>query len=87
MASINPNKAGLAVGALYGAWHLTWSLLVALGLAQPLIDFLFWIHFIKPVYVIEPFEILRAVILIVVTSGIGYLIGVVFALVWNRLHR
>jgi hypothetical protein len=27
------------------------------------------------------------VILIVVTVGIGYLIGVVFALVWNRLHR
>jgi len=87
MAGINPNKAGLAVGALYGAWHLTWSLLVALGLAQPLIDFLFWIHFIKPVFVIEPFEIVRAAILIVVTAGIGYLIGVVFALVWNRLHR
>ena len=33
MASINPNKTGLTVGALFGAWHLTWSLLVALGLA------------------------------------------------------
>ena len=87
MTSINPNKAGLTVGALFGAWHLTWSLLVALGLAQPLIDFLFWIHFIKPVYVIEPFEIVRAVILIAVTASIGYIIGLVFALVWNRLHR
>jgi hypothetical protein len=87
MSSINPNKAGLAVGALLGAWHLSWALLVALGLAQPLIDFIFWIHFIKPVYVIEPFEIARALILVAVTAGIGYIIGLLFALVWNRLHR
>ena len=25
-------------------------------LAQPIIDFLFWMHFIKPVFVIEPFK-------------------------------
>lgn len=87
MANINQNKAGLAVGALYGAWHLTWSLLVALGLAQPLIDFLFWIHFIKPVFVIEPFEIGRAALLIAVTVAIGYVIGFVFAILWNRIHR
>jgi hypothetical protein len=47
------------LGAMLGSWHLLWSLLVALGVAQPLIDFLFWIHFIKPVYVIEPFAIER----------------------------
>jgi hypothetical protein len=87
MSSINPNKAGLAVGALLGAWHLSWALLVALGLAQPLIDFIFWIHFIKPVYVIEPFELMRAALLVAVTAGIGYLIGLVFAVLWNRIHR
>jgi len=87
MTSINPNKAALAVGALMGAWHLIWSLLVAVGLAQPLLDFLFWIHFIKPVYVVEPFEFIRAAILVAVTGGIGYGTGLVFALLWNRLHR
>jgi hypothetical protein len=85
--TINPNKAGFALAALMGAWHLTWSLLVALGLAQPLVDFLFWIHFIKPIYIIEPFGIGRAAILVAVTSGIGYVTGLVFALLWNRLHR
>jgi hypothetical protein len=87
MESINPNRVGLTIGALFGAWHLTWSLLVAFSLAQPLIDFLFWIHFIKPVYVIEPFEIARALILVAVTAGIGYIIGLLFVFVWNRLHR
>ena len=75
------------MGALLGGWHLTWAVLVAVGFAQPLIDFLFWIHFIKPVYVVEPFEIGRAVILVLVTAGIGYVVGLAFALLWNRLHR
>jgi hypothetical protein len=87
MDEINPNRAGLVLGALMGGWHLLWSLLVALGVAQPLIDFIFWIHFIKPVYVIEPFAFGRAAILVLVTAGIGYLTGLAFGMIWNRVHR
>ncbi|MBK5198414.1 MAG: hypothetical protein JJE37_09065 [Methyloceanibacter sp.] len=49
--------------------------------------YIFWIHFIKPVYVIEPFELVRAAILVLVTGAIGYVTGLVFGLLWNRLHR
>jgi hypothetical protein len=87
MERISPNKAGLALGAVLACWHLTWSLLVAIGVAQPFIDFLFWIHFIKPIYVIEPFDLLRAAMLVLVTGCIGYVAGYLFGLVWNRLHR
>lgn len=87
MDQINPNRAGLVVGALMGGWHLLWSVLVALGVAQPLIDFIFWIHFIKPVYVIEPFAFGRAAMLVLVTAGIGYLTGLAFGMIWNRVHR
>jgi hypothetical protein len=80
-------KAGLVLGIVLGGWHLCWSILVVLGWAQPVIDFVFWMHFIKPIYVIEPFEIARAVILIIATSGIGFVIGSVFALAWNVLHK
>jgi hypothetical protein len=65
MTPVNQHKAGFAVAALLGGWHLLWSSLVALGLAQPLIDFVFWMHFLKPIYVIEPFSLGRAAILIV----------------------
>ena len=84
---INARKAGLVLSAVFGGWHLCWSLLVALGWAQPVINFVFWMHFIKPIYVIEPFEFVRAVILIAVTGGVGFVIGWVFALIWNALHK
>jgi len=86
-ARINVCKAGLVGGAALGGWHLCWSILVALGWAQAVIDFVFWMHFIKPIYVIEPFAIARAAILILVTSGIGFLFASAIALVWNALHR
>jgi hypothetical protein len=86
MNTINPNKAGLAFGALLGLWHLLWSLLVALGWAQTLIAFVFRIHFLKPALVVEGFSFLFALILIVITSVIGYVFGYLFAVVWNWLH-
>jgi len=67
-------KAGLVLGSVIGVWHLCWSALVAAGVAQVVIDFIFWIYFIKPVYVIEPFEIDRAAMLVVVTAGLGFAI-------------
>lgn len=87
MGPINPNKAGLALGVVLGGWHFLWCLLVATGWAQPLIDFIFWLHFIKPVYVIQPFNALTALMLIVVTACVGYAIGLTFGLAWNRIHR
>ncbi|QXX75602.1 hypothetical protein [Methylovirgula sp. HY1] len=87
MRTINANKAGLTLGALLGGWHFLWALLVAFHWAQPLVDFLFWIHFIKPVYVIEAFTAGRAIILVVITSAIGYVVGLCFGLLWNRFHQ
>ena len=83
----NPNKVGLVVGALIGSWHLVWSLLVLIGWAQPIIDFIFWAHMIKPVYFVKPFDPVAAVSLIVVTAVIGYVFGFLGAVIWNKLHR
>ncbi len=87
MMTIHPYRAALIVAILLGGWHLVWSILVAVGWAQPLIDFIFWIHFIRPVYVIERFNIGIALLLIAVTAGIGYAIGWIFAVLWNKLQK
>jgi hypothetical protein len=80
-------RAGLVVAIVLGAWHFCWSVIIAAGWAQRVADFIFWMHFIKPVYVIEPFDISRAFILILVTGGVGFVAGAVGGWAWNRVHR
>ena len=80
-------RTGVVVGIVLCTWHLCWSALVAAGWAQRVADFIFWMHFIKPVYVIEPFEITRAVVLLLITFGAGFVAGVVGASAWNALRR
>ena len=83
----NSNKVGVVVGALVAGWHLLWSLLVLIGCAQPIIDFIFWAHMIKPVYVVKPFDPVAAVTLMMITGVIGYVFGFIGAIIWNRLHQ
>jgi hypothetical protein len=65
---------------------LFWSILVLVGWAQTIIDFISWAHMIQPVYVIKPFNILAAVTLIAVTAAVGCVTGFIGALIWNKLH-
>jgi hypothetical protein len=85
--AISVNSAGLAIGSLLGGVHLLWALFVASGLAQPIMDFVFWLHFIRSGWQIESFDLARAAGLIVMTSAIGYATGAIFALFWNRFQR
>jgi hypothetical protein len=85
-AMVSKHKAGLAVGLILGLWHLTWSLLVAIGLAQVFIDWIFRLHFIQPPYTIAPFRFGLAVALIAVTTVTGYISGWLLAAIWNSLQ-
>jgi hypothetical protein len=86
MTNISKSKAGVVVGSLIGLWHLIWTVLVAVGLAQLVIDWIFRLHFIQPPYTITAFNLGTAVTLIVVTSVIGFVMGWLFAAIWNWLH-
>lgn len=87
MNRIDPHKTGLALGALVGGLHVLWSLLVALGFAQPLLNFIFTVHMVKPLFVVDPFSLPLAATLVVVTAVIGYVVGNLFAIIWNYVGR
>lgn len=86
MKKLNGHTAGMAVGGFLALWHTAWSLLVAAGLAQTLIDFVFGIHFLDSPLVVGEFNLATAVTLVVVTFIVGYAAGWVFAWLWNSLH-
>ena len=87
MNFISPNKAGLALAVFMGLWHLLWSFLVAVKWAQSLLDFVFWIHFLRPVYTVGGFHPGVALLLIAFTSAVGYVFGFALGWLWNWVHR
>jgi hypothetical protein len=81
---VRPQIVGLVFASLLAMWHAVWSLLVATGVAQPVMDFVFRLHMITPPYKIAEFHLGTAVGLVLLTGAIGYIVGTVAALIWNR---
>ncbi len=75
------------LGGFLALWHALWSVLVLLGLAQGLLDFIYKIHFLNNPFVIAGFDVRKAVVLIIVTGVIGYVVGWVCSWLWNKLHK
>ena len=80
----NPVRLGVTFGIFLGLAHAGWAALVAFGWAQPLIDFVFRVHFITPPYQIETFTLAKCLILIVFVSGAGFVSGAIGGWLWNR---
>jgi hypothetical protein len=83
MQHINRSLVALSLGSFAGFTHLIWSILLAIGWAKPLLDFILNVHHISLNYSLLTFSLGRAVLLIVVTFAVGYVFGFVFATIWN----
>lgn len=84
---LDPRKTGLGLGSLAGLIHLIWSLIVALGMAQGWMDWIFSLHFLDNPFTVGSFDIVTAVTLIVVTSIVGFAVGFMFANIWNYWQK
>lgn len=80
----NPVRLGIIFGLFLGLFHTFWAALVAFGWAQPLMDFVFWAHFITPPWHIEPFTLERASVLVGFTFAVGFVMGIIGGWLWNR---
>ena len=83
MKRINPHAVGLVFGSFLALWHAVWSVLVLIGAAQPITDFIFRLHMITPPWQIGPFQLGMAVGLVTVTAIIGYVSGFIAGSLWN----
>ena len=84
---LNAKRTGFALATMGAVFHLVWSILVALGLAQPLMDFIVRIHMLETADRVTDFSLSNAVLLIIVTSIIWGVFGYVFATIWNKLQK
>lgn len=84
---MNTHKTGLALGAFVGLVHILWEGLIALGWAQGYLDFVLGMHSLNNPYTVEPFNLSRGIILVVLTSIIGYIVGSIFASIHNKVHK
>ncbi len=87
MKELNEKKVALTLGLFFGGGHLVWSLLIIAGLAQPLLNFIFWAHMIANPYQVTGFVLTQSLILIAVAFTVGYIGGLVFAKIWKEVHK
>ena len=84
---MNPKKVALVLGSFLGLVHLCWGVLIGVGFAQPLLDFIYNMHSLNNPFTVLPFDLMHSLGLVVVTFLVGYVFGYVFAMLWNRLHQ
>lgn len=80
---LHPHKVGLTLGTFAGLGHVLWSALIAMGMAKPLVDWVLSLHFVSVDFALFGFDLMNAVKLVVFASIWGYVVGYVFASVWN----
>ena len=84
---MNQHKTGLTVGAFVGVLHLGWSILVMLGLAQPLHSWILSLHAIESSSAVGMMGVGGLVSLVVVAAVAGYAFGWLFAKIWNKINK
>ena len=84
---MNKHKVGLVLGSFAALIHLGWSILIALGFADPLMDFIYKMHSLNNPFVVAPFDLTRSIELIVIAFIIAYVVGNIFAVLWNKFHK
>lgn len=80
---VNAHSLGLTLGGFAAVVHAAWAILVALGAAQGLLDWIYGLHFLDNPFVVTSFNPTTAIILVIVTAVCGYVFGWLAATLWN----
>ena len=67
------NKIALAVGLYIAVIHALWAVVVAIGVGESYLNWIFPLHFINNLYSVMDFSIMNATLLVIVAFIGGYL--------------
>ena len=84
---MNIFRTTLIGGLCLSSLHFLWVILVWLGVAQPLLDFIFKLHMLNSPFQVQPFNLSLAVGLIGITFLIGCLYGALFYLIKSNFSN
>ena len=71
-------QVGLIWGLSLSSIHLIWLILILLGWAQPLMEFIFKLHMLNSPFQVQPFNWVFALGLLLLTFTVGALSGMLF---------
>lgn len=80
-------QTSLIAGLCLSSLHLSWIILILIGWAQPLMDFIFKLHMLNSPFQVQPFSIGLAVSLVIITFVIGAFYGLLFVLIKNLMAK
>jgi hypothetical protein len=83
---LNPKKLGLAMGIFFALVHLIWVIGVAIGI-EGFLEWILLLHSIQLDIVLTNVVVLNAVLLVIITFIDGFIIGAVFALIYNYIAK
>ena len=83
----NPMTVALYSGFFIAAIHLVWSLMVAFGLGQLYLDWIFGLHFLNNPFTTAPFNLGTMLTLLVVTFAVGFVFGWLGTIGWNKMVK
>lgn len=86
MNQVNVNKVGLVFAGLMAMAHALWAIMILIGVAKPFMDWILGLHFLNFQYSLYPFAWGSALLLVIVTGVIGYVMGLVLGWFWNLAH-
>ncbi len=80
---LDKKQVGLSLGIFAALIHAFWALIVAFGYGQALMDWMLSMHSMTAVLVVSGMPLGRALGLIALSFVCGYVLGWLFAAVWN----
>lgn len=86
MGKIKPTAAGLSLGIIFALLYAGWFLIVAFGFGEPALQWWKTAHFIEVQSSAIQFNFGTAFISVIGTFIVGYILGVLFVFLYNKLQ-